>query len=74
MRPFFFHIDANHKLVEQGLTDFVFLRDSVGHEFGDSLAPIVGKVRRNIRQFTRDSHIRSYRYDTNPLKVGVVVE
>ncbi|MHB8703201.1 MAG: glycosyltransferase family 2 protein [Candidatus Tyrphobacter sp.] len=70
-QPYYFHIDSNYELARQGCADFVILKESVGHDFAPSVGRILSKLRRNIRQFTRDRSVRPYRYETNVARIAL---
>lgn len=66
--PFWLHIDANYELTLRGLDTFVFMKDSVVHEYCDSPARLFAKLQRNAKFFFSNVSPRTYPWEHSRAK------
>ncbi len=62
--PYYFHMDANVELIEQGFNRFALLKSAVGHDHCATAMSFVGKCKRNLHLFFKYRHLRKYTWET----------
>ncbi len=66
--PYFFHIEGNSEIISKGFNKYIFLKNSSGHNHVTSAKEFLKKCRRNIYLFHKHAHLRTYKWESHPIK------
>lgn len=62
-KPYLYHMDTNLELVEMGYDTYIMMKDTIIHEYTNSINSSLNKLRRNISLFYSENEHRKYKYN-----------
>jgi len=72
-KPYLFHMDSIHDLVDMGNTLFAFVKYDIQHDYVVTFSGQLAKWKRNIDLYLKQSDLRRYKYDMNKNKLFMAI-
>ncbi len=68
--PYLFHMDSNIDLVKKGFDSYAMMKLDITHLHSQTVRELINKLRRNMRLFLEQKHLRSYTWKTSSWRIA----